>query len=104
MSILDDFKRTTVTVNTYLGADGNGDLYGPDVASRPFVEEKRRQVRSATGELVVSETTLFDELATATVYVAGSKVTVNGRSTNVIVCAPMDMGDPDVDHVQVALQ
>lgn len=103
VSILDDFPRTTVTVATYRGTDSNGDLYATPVSRQPMVEDKRRQVRSSTGELTVSETTLYDELTAAAVYAVGSQVTVNGRVCTVIVCARNDIDDPNVDHVAVAL-
>lgn len=104
-SILAEFKRTSVTVQTYAGADGNGDLFAAAVIRRPMVENKRRQVRSAADETVLSETMLYDDLSADAIYTPGSIVTLDGRPRYVIVSARMDaLDDPDIDHVQVALR
>lgn len=104
MSILDSFKRTTISVETYTGSGGDGDLFATAVARSVMVEDKRRQVRDVNGQLTVSETTLYDELAAAAIYTPGSRLTVNGRVTSVIVCSRNELSDPEVDHVAVNLQ
>ncbi len=49
----------TITVRPYLGTGPYGDIHGdPVVIRRTFVEDRRRLVRSTSGEEVVSETTV----------------------------------------------
>ncbi|MEU4444895.1 hypothetical protein AB0K14_03220 [Actinosynnema sp. NPDC050801] len=49
----------TITVRPYLGTGPYDDVYGdPVVIRRTFVEDRRRLVRSSTGEEVISETTV----------------------------------------------
>lgn len=49
----------TITVYAYLGAGPYGDVWGdPVVVRRVYVEDRRRLVRSPTGEELVSETTV----------------------------------------------
>lgn len=49
----------TITVRPYLGTGPYGDVHGdPVVIRRTFVEDRRRLVRSSTGDEVVSETTV----------------------------------------------
>ena len=48
-----------ITVRPYLGTGPYGDTWGdPIVIQRTYVEDRRRLVRSATGEEVISETTV----------------------------------------------
>lgn len=104
MSILDEFPRSTAQVETIDGAAGSGDLFNAPIARRVFVEDKRRQVRSGTGELTLSETTVYDDdLTKAALYAAGSRVTIGGHTGTVIRCVINRIGDPDVDHLAVQL-
>jgi hypothetical protein len=49
----------TITVRPYLGTGSYGDAYGdPVIVRRTYVEDRRRLVRSTTGEEVISETTV----------------------------------------------
>jgi hypothetical protein len=49
----------SITVRVYLGTGPYGDVFGdPVVIRRVFVEDGRRLVRTATGEEVISETTV----------------------------------------------
>ncbi|MGH3863577.1 hypothetical protein [Actinokineospora sp.] len=49
----------TITVRRYLGTGPYGDQHAdPVTIRRTFVEDRRRIVRSATGEEVISETTV----------------------------------------------
>jgi hypothetical protein len=49
----------TITVRPYLGTGPYGDVFGdPVIVRRTFVEDRRRLVRTATGEEVISETTV----------------------------------------------
>lgn len=104
MSILDEFPSTVITVETLAGTAGAGDLYATAVSRPVFLEDKRRQVRDSTGELTISETTLYDgDVTKGDLYEPGSRVTASGRQARVIRCAVNYINDPDVDHIAVYL-
>jgi hypothetical protein len=49
----------SITVRAYLGTGPYGDVHGdPVVVRRTFVEDRRRLVRTTTGEEALSETTV----------------------------------------------
>lgn len=64
----------TVTVHPYAGTGPYGDVFGDPVVVRGFVEDGRRLVVSASGEEVVSETTVYT--GPDLVVPVGSTVTV----------------------------
>lgn len=97
------FQTTDVTLSTRIGQGARGPVWSAGVTRTVFVEDSRKIVRDQAGEQVVSETTLFDTPASVDLYVAGSKVTVNGRATTVITAKRHVIGDPDVDHTEVVL-
>jgi hypothetical protein len=99
----DDFTATTVTVQTRTGTGGDGDLYAAPVTRDVFLEDSRRLVRSATGEQVVSEPTLYADPADAALFTPDSKVTLPTRDALVIIAKTHAIGDPDVDHSEVTL-
>ncbi|GAA3441060.1 hypothetical protein [Planomonospora venezuelensis] len=95
--------RHTVTVEALTGEGPYGPEYDDATTVRCFVDDKRRLVRDATGGQVVSETTVYMPLSTT--CPVGSRVTVNGRTTTVLVSARRDGGGlPTPDHLEVALQ
>ncbi len=49
----------TVTVRPYEGTSPYGEVFGDPVTHRAFVEDRRRLVISASGEEVISETTVY---------------------------------------------
>lgn len=49
----------TITVHLFLGTGPYGDVFGDPVTLRAFVEDGRRLVVSASGEEVISETTIY---------------------------------------------
>lgn len=94
--------RHTAVIEPYEGSGGLGDVYGDPVTVRGFADDKRRLVRDATGEQVVSETTFYCRLDT--VAPPGSRVTVNGRTVHVIQALRRDGGGlPTPDHLEVVL-
>lgn len=99
----EDFQTTTVSVQTWTGAGANGDIYAAAVDVVVFLEDSRKFVRSATGEQVVSESTIFADPADAPLFTPDSKVTLPTRSARVILTKVQVMGDPDVDHAEVTL-
>ncbi|SOD72723.1 hypothetical protein SAMN05892883_2073 [Jatrophihabitans sp. GAS493] len=103
MSVLDDFLRQALQVQTKTGDGARGPNYADPMAISFVVEDGRRMVRSANGDNVISETTLYTEPANAAACVAGSLVAVNGRVATVIIAKRHLVGDDDVDHLEVAL-
>lgn len=103
MSVLDDFPRISASIETYMGSAGTGATFAPAVTRAVVIEDSRKNVRSSTGEVTISETTIFDDPAYADLYAGGSKITVNGRQSLVIITKRRIVGDADVDHVEVAL-
>lgn len=91
-----------ITVEPYLGAGPFGDAYGPPVTVRAIVDAKRRLVRSATGEQVVSETTAHCPLSVD--VPTDSRVTIRGQVTTVIGAHRRDGGRLRVpSHLEVVL-
>lgn len=102
MKVRRSMLRDLVTVQTVAGAGAYGGTYAGARTVRCNVDERRRLVRSDSGEETVSETTLQlhpqprDEatgelLDAAAVFVAGSLVDVRGRTAQVITCAQLTM-------------
>jgi hypothetical protein len=95
--------RHTATVEPFIGEGPFGPAYGAAVAVRCFADDKQRLVRDKEGSEVVSQTTLYMPLDTT--CPAGSRVTVNGRTTTVIAALRRDGGGlPTPDHLEVNLQ
>ena len=102
--ILGDFPTVTLPVATLLGAGARGQIYAPPVDVAVYIEDARRQVRTATGQTVISETTLYDDnLTDAALFKAGSLVTMPDRKAFVITVRRRIVGDPAVDHLEIAL-
>ncbi len=93
-----------VTIKPYAGVTGSGATsYRPDLAVTAIVDDRRRYVRSATGEQVVSETTIMVPLGTD--CPPKSQVVLPTRTTTVITVAAIDGGAlPVPSHLEVALQ
>ncbi|NUO58994.1 MAG: hypothetical protein HOV78_20225 [Hamadaea sp.] len=98
-----DFQPTTVTVRTKTGSGANGDIFAAAVDRDVFLEDSRRLVRNATGEQVVSEATLYADVADQAIFTTDSKVTLPGRTARVLLAKRHVIGDPDVDHLEVTL-
>ncbi|NJP27104.1 hypothetical protein FLW53_23465 [Microbispora sp. SCL1-1] len=103
MSLPADMLRHQVEVEPYEGPGPAGPLYGDAVTYRGYVEDNRRLVRSATGDEVVSETTVY--LDPGAVIPAESRVTLpSGRRAFVITVATREgPPDPGMDHLEVTL-
>lgn len=94
--------RHTVTVEPYVGQGAYGEVYGPAVTVRCFVDDRRRLVRNSEGDEVVSESRLMCRLTED--IPPESRVTLNGRVTTVLATSRMDGGGlPTPDHLEVAL-
>ncbi len=102
---LTEFFVHTVTVETFEGSGPYGDVYLPTSDPIPcFIDEKRRFVRSSTGEQIVSETTLWMSKTHYGAFKPESLVQVNGHPSTVITRSLADSGEMDLpDHVSVNL-
>ena len=107
MSVNDlaEFYVHTAQVEMFLGTNGYGeDTFAAPVSVVCFTDEARKLVRDKAGEQVVSETTLATYPVSAPLFVAGSKVTVNGNESRVIKTKLGDSGTLDLpDHIEVSL-
>ncbi|GAA3144941.1 hypothetical protein Ppa06_58230 [Planomonospora parontospora subsp. parontospora] len=93
--------RHTATIRPFLGDGAYGPVFGEEVTERCLADDERRLVRDADGTEVVSDLTLY--MRPGVVCPPGSEVTVNGRTTTVIVSHARDGGGlPTPDHVEVA--
>jgi hypothetical protein len=99
------FLVHTVDVDPYAGSGAYGDEYSPTVTGvQCFRDDKRKLVRSADGEQVVSETTLYMRLAHAASFPPGSRVQLPHRVATVITCAERtDGGLGAWQHLEVTL-
>lgn len=96
-----------VTVERYRGRGPAGDLYDDPTAEACFVDDTQRLIRSATGEQVVSSTTLA-LAATVDPIPTGSKVTLDApfphRVAKVLaVSVGVAPGLPVPEHVELHL-
>lgn len=96
--------RHLVTVEPYLGQSANGPKFGPPVTVRAFVDEQTREVRSSTGQQVVSGATVYCQLGPTMPPL--SRVTLaDGRQTRVINAHRHDgAGLPTPDHLEINLE
>lgn len=91
-----------VTVETYDGQGAYGEIYGPPRTVRCLVDDRRRLVRTAQGDEVVSETTIVCDLGED--IPPESRITVGGRATTVIATTRMDGGTlPTPRYLELAL-
>ena len=95
--------RHTATIEVYQGETPSGPVYGLPTVVKCLADDKRRLVRDDKGTEVISESTIYclpSEQAPAE-----SRVTVNGRTSTVIVSGRPDGGGlPTPDHLEVHLR
>ncbi|MGN8024697.1 hypothetical protein [Microbacterium sp. 22242] len=117
MNELEDFYVHTVIVETYQGTNGYGeDLFAApvtldpdDISVRPggngcFVDDTRSLVRTATGEQVVSETTVYTYPEHGALFTADSRVTIDGVVSRVIRTNVNTSGNLELpDHAVISL-
>lgn len=87
----------------YQGEGRTGPTYGPsqDVDSC-YIDQRRKLVRSAAGEEVTSETTIYMNTPEASGLVEGSRVTYRGQSSRVLAVKTYD--SPAGSLVEVNLE
>lgn len=96
--------RHRVRIEPYIGESAYGPLYGPEAEVRGFVDEAVREVRSPTGEVVVSTATLI--IRRGVTCPPRSRVTLpSGRRTRVIGDGDRHGGGlPTPDHQEVSCE
>lgn len=102
---LEDFYVHTATVETFQGTNGYGeDTYADPVDVPGFLTDVRKLVLNADGEQVTSEAQFFTYPDRAPLFLAKSRVTVNGNPSLVIRSNLNTSGDLDLpDHVAISL-
>lgn len=99
--------RHKITVEPLLGDGPYGEQYGPPVEVPCFLDRKRRLVRNANGDEVVSETTVYCPLDAEGSFPTDSRVTLPGPSGTVayvISTQPHDDGGLGAwQHLEVTM-
>lgn len=89
-------------VEAYLGTSAKGPQYATPITVRCLAVAKRKLVRGADQDQVISETQIFCRPSTN--IPIHSRVTVNGKQATVITVSNNDGGHfPTPDHVQAFL-
>jgi hypothetical protein len=78
----------TVAVETYSGDGAYGPIYAASVNVTCNINAKRKLVRNAAGDEVVSETTLHVKAADAAKFTPETRVTIATKVTTVIGTSP----------------
>jgi hypothetical protein len=99
------FNVHTASVETYTGATPTGDGYAAPVDVPGFLDDGLVRVQSSAGEQLVEQTHFYAEPQYAPLFVPESRVTVNGRATQVTQVRRRDGGAMFglVAHVEVEL-
>jgi hypothetical protein len=94
----------TIELQEFRGRGPRGDVFDPAITVEDvFVEDKRRRVRTATGDQVWSTRTVYAPPGTG--GEPGSLVTYAGVTSAVVSRAYHDGGGmPTPDHVELALE
>lgn len=102
---MDEFYVHTAAVEMFLGTSGYGvDQFAAGVVVPCFLDGARKLVRSADGEQVVAESTLYTYPVNAPLFVADSRVTTDDGVSRVIKTNTNTSGDLDLpDHVAISL-
>lgn len=99
--------RDTIEVEPYLGASGDGPIYGPPVAVRCFLASSERSVRQPAREgsrLVKDVTTAYIQCEDAHHFAPEARVTLHGRRVEVEAVRRHEIpGGPTPNHVEVTL-
>jgi hypothetical protein len=100
------FYVHTAVVETFLGSGPTGDLYAAPVTVKGFLDDGIvRQVGSNGAEVQVAQTKFYCDLSSADLFKPESRVTVNGRATQVNYVRRRDgAGLPLPSHCEVDLR
>lgn len=80
--------KQTVSVQSYSGDGSYGPVYSAAVAVACNIDTRRRMVRNANGDEVVSEATLFVHPDDAAPFVPESLLSISGRQSRVMAVNP----------------
>lgn len=105
MQIPAELLPHTVTVRPFQGTGPYGDVFGEATVHQAFVDDRRRLVVSASGEEVISETTVHTDPDVASP--PGSRITVwagtpNERTARVITASRYEHPG-SWSHLEIAL-
>lgn len=101
---LADFYVHTASVRPYRGMNAGGRQFDPAVTVACFLEDVRRQVTKASGDVVISTTTLFCDPANVGSFTVDSEVTANSLISTVVRVGRNDSGPLDLpDHLEIYL-
>lgn len=102
---LEDFWVHTVTVETYMGNTAWGQKYEQKSPPIPcFVSDKRRLIRTPSGDTEVSESTVTANRKYAPLFAEGSIVHLPGRTAVVLKLADNSSSNLELpDHMQASL-
>lgn len=95
----------TATVETFTGAGPSGDTYAAPVVVQGLLDDGLVRVLGPTGEQIVQKSVFYAALTDADKFVPESRVTVNGRPSQVTQVRRRDGGSlfGAVAHVEVDL-
>ena len=99
------FRTHTAIVETYTGATPTGDGYAAPVTVQGFYDDGLVRVQSAQGEQLVQKSRFFTDVDQHATFTPESRVTVNGRSSQVTVVHRREAGSmwALVAHIEVEL-
>lgn len=102
MSAISAFFIHTATVETFTGAGATGDTYAAAVSVKGFLDDGVVRVQTSAGEQLVQKSIFYAALSDAAKFVPESRVTVNGRASQVTTIRRRDGGALGLpDHVEV---
>lgn len=103
---LADFYVHQVTVTPLEGTGAYGPVFGQALTVAGFLDSATHLVRSATGQEVVSQSTLYTDLDHAAAFLPGSAVTLpDGARTVVITTNARTAPGLDLpDHLEVQME
>ena len=95
----------TVTVETFGGAGPSGDTYAAPVVVRGFLDDGLVRMMDSGGEQIIQKSVFYAALADAAKFTPESRVTVNGRASQVTQVRKRAGGSlfGAVEHVEVDL-
>lgn len=95
----------SATVETFTGPDSEGDTYAAPVTVRGLLDDGLVRVDTPTGEVLVQKSTWYGPVEDAPKFVTESRVTVNGRVSQVTRVRVREAGGlfTPVEHVAVDL-
>lgn len=95
----------TATVETYSGVTPTGDGYGDPVTVKGFLDDGIVRQQGSDGEQLVQKSVWYGPITDAAVFVPESRVTVNGRASQVTAVRRREGGSlfAPVAHIEVDL-